>query len=130
MGLDTPYERRSNLIFLVILLIFIWFLGLLGLSLRKGITLRSGEAAQPLKSFSKCAGTMSAQPLKFDLLSISLDPAKNIITRGYQALTNLPGFLVGLTKSPLYKFNSVKLVREAWQTKHAGIRVPSKYCRQ
>jgi hypothetical protein len=64
-----------------------------------------------------------------DLLSISLDAAKNIIAIRYGALTNLTGFLAGLAKSPFYKFNSVKPAREAWQTRHAGIRVPSKYRR-
>lgn len=126
IGLYTEYERTSILVFLVILLIFIGFLGLLKLSLRKAINLLRGEAAWPVKSFSKNAGVLQVDLRSVAFASISFAKTVSVIANAYQAVTNAAGCLAAIARPIFYKFGSKKTVTETSRSRY--VRNPELSC--
>ena len=118
IGLYTPDERRSILVLLVILLIFIGFFGFLGMSSRKGTSLLRGEAAQPVKSFSKNAGILQVDLRSVAFASISFAKTVSVIANAYQTMTNGSVCLAAIARPSFYNFGSKKAVTEISRTRY------------
>ena len=101
--------------FLVILLIFIGFLGLLKLSLRKAIALPRCEAAWPVKSFSKNAGVLEVDLRSVASISISLAAGKNVMTKQHRAFADTVEYLAALAKHRFCKLGNNNAISEVWQ---------------
>lgn len=104
--------------FLAILLIFIGFFGLLGMSSRKGTSLLRGEAAQPVKSFSKNAGILQVDLRSVAFASLRFAKTVSVIANAYQTMTNGSVCLAAIARPIFYNFGSKKAVTQTSRSRY------------
>ena len=92
----------------MVLVIALILVGIWGRQLRNAIVFPRGEAAQPIKSFSKNAGILQVNLRGVAFGSISLATTISVIANAYQAVTNATGCLAALARPIFYNFGSKK----------------------
>ena len=115
IGLYTESERRSILVFLVIVLILV---GIWERQLRDAIVFPRGKATQPVKSFSKNAGILQVDLRSVAFASISFAKTVSVIANAYQTMTNGSVCLAAIARPSFYNFGSKKAVTEISRTRY------------
>jgi hypothetical protein len=118
IGLYTGYERRLNLVFLVIVLILFGFSGLWAQPFRKATILLRHETTQPAKYLAAKAGISQIGLLRVGLAIISFAAARSAIANGFRAGAKQAGCFVALAKPICDNFVRSKAASETVQNRY------------